>query len=147
MDNANIDSDLQEAVNSHQKNLTFRHTHNGMIIEGENFYGMIEFKIDCPNLEYEDRTFRFLFDNTLWKSTWFHVDAENQRLIGPLKVDAEKYTKTQKRFVLFDNGNVENGEWKEISDIDEDPENLIDSSDIPQWMMRDLWASTSVNEI
>lgn len=137
--------------------LKITHIYNGMVLLEDNvtpemqtepFYGMAEFKIDAPKVMCEDATFKFQFVNSRHKCGWFRVDGGSKRLIGPYIFDGPGFMKTGVRKVLIsgnDDGEDESA-YHTIENIDNDPENLIQTDDIPPWMMRDVMRGIEVVE-
>ena len=137
--------DLENALNSHiGGNYEFKHIYNGMIVfpDGE-YYGLIEFKIispkvRCGNFEYEMR-----FTLPEHKCSWFLVDGDRRCLVGPLHFDSDRFIKEKRRFVRFQ---VKENypEFSEIVNIDNTPENMIRSEDLPDWMLGTLVRSVGI---
>lgn len=135
-DQSKVQDAMDRIIN---KALTFQHIYNGMLVRSDDFFGMIEFKIKAPKVRCEESEFEFIFKNSNSKYGWFIVDG-CKRLVGPFKFNGERFIRTGKRMVMIGD------EYMEITNIDNDKDNIIPFQDNPEWMLRDLMQSIACVE-
>lgn len=133
----------------------FSHIYNGIVFAEDSYFGMIEFKImkndrtsdvDLHTL-HVSKTQSVKFTNINHKCAWFaiicNMDGINE-LVGPLQLDLD----------LIHNGTrvIKDENFPEINGmiidaVSNDPDNLIASREIPDWMIRNLIGSIMIIDV
>jgi hypothetical protein len=144
----------EKLIDTMTNRLKFQHIYNGMVfIDNDKYYCLAEFKIICPDIEssylntqQDKNKYGILFNRVNFKCGWFYVDAKNQKLVGPFEFDVKKFTDNNERYINFYSSHetYEKSNIVEITNIDNNTENLIDNDDLPYWMKRDLLSNTIV---
>jgi hypothetical protein len=146
---------MEQIMDTMTNRLKFQHIYNGMIFLDNNdkYYCLAEFKIICPDIEspYLDgqkdkNKYETLFNKVNFKCGWFYVDSENQKLVGPFKFNVKKFLDSNERYINFYSSHktYEKSNIVEITNIDNNTENLIDNDELPYWMKRDLISNTKI---
>lgn len=115
---------------------------NGIIFKENEYIPMIKFKIvkSVSDILYDKVSFRSVKDN----HAWFMINRDSDKLIGPIGLNID--------YISGKSYTVDDLQYPEIHDmtieaLSDDKEFLIDSLDIPEWMMKCLLKSIEISTV